>query len=170
MMGSATRIPVRFVLGRGHAANSSAPRLLIAGIICAWLTSCGSPTAPEEAVRSWVQQGQDAAEEKNRRALVAMISPAYADTRGNSRDEIENMIRWYFLRQNQVALFTRIEELRVVGDSAADLVLAVGMTGTNDSALGLSADAYRFEMELERDGDDWLLIAARWGDIGGDLR
>jgi hypothetical protein len=35
--------------------------------------------------------------------------------------------------------------------------------------LGFSADAYRFEMELARDGDDWLLISGRWGEVGGNI-
>jgi hypothetical protein len=49
-------------------------------------------------------------------------------------------------------------------------VLDVGMAGTNDGVLGFSADAYRFEMQLEKEDDDWLLMSARWGEIGGELR
>ncbi len=98
-----------------------------------------------------------------------MISPAYTDARGNSRDDIENMFRFYFLRQQSVALITRIEELNIYDDSAAELVLAVGMAGTSDGTFGFSADAYRFEMEFERDDDEWLLTSARWGEFGGDL-
>ena len=139
--------------------------------LCAAVVACGGPTeGPEEAIRSWVRQGQEAAEAKDRRALVNMIAPAYTDTRGNSRDELEDMFRFYFLKQQKVALITRIEELEVFADSAARLVLAVGMAGTNDNVLGFSADAYRFEMELELQDDEWLLTSARWGEFGGDLR
>ncbi|MDH3613533.1 MAG: hypothetical protein OES10_09650 [Gammaproteobacteria bacterium] len=98
-----------------------------------------------------------------------MISPTYTDARGNSRDDIENMFRFYFLRQDKVALLTRIEELQIYGDSAAMLVLAVGMAGTSDTVLGFSADAYRFEMEFERGDEEWLLTSARWGELGEDL-
>ena len=98
-----------------------------------------------------------------------MISPNYTDGRGNSRDDIEDRFRIYFLRQNKVALVTRIEELNVYADSAAELVLSVGMAGTNDGVLGFSADAYRFEMEFELEDDEWLLTSARWGELGGDL-
>ena len=116
-----------------------------------------------------MQQGHEAVEQKERRTLVKMISRAYTDARGNSRDNIENLFRLYFLRQHNIGLLTRIEELHVIGDSAAELVLVVAMAGTNDGVFGFSADAYRFEMELEFDGDEWLLIAARWGEIGGDV-
>lgn len=118
----------------------------------------------------WLNAGTEHAESKNRRALVAMISPSYTDARGNTRGDIENMFRLYFLRADSIALLTRIEELQVLGDSAAELVITVGMAGTNGGVMGFSADAYRFEMELEREGDDWLLIGARWGELGEALR
>lgn len=145
-------------------------RFLISALLCVCLSACGGPVeGPDEAIRSWVRQGQELAEAKDRRGLVDMISPTYTDARGNSRDDIENMFRMYFLRQNKVALITRIEELNTFADSAAELVLTVGMAGTNDGRLGFSADAFRFEMEFELDGDEWLLTSARWGELGDDL-
>jgi len=152
------------------AATANTARVSTLGLVCYWLAACGNPpTPPEEAVRAWVADGQQAAEDKDRRALVKMISPAYADARGNSRDEIETLFRLYFLRQHNIALLTKIESLRIIGDSAAEIELSVGIAGTNDGVLGFSADAYRFEMELARDGDDWLLISGRWGEIGGNI-
>ena len=151
-------------------ATENTFRRLTLGLVCSGLIACGNPpTPPEQAVRAWVANGQQAAEDKDRRALLKMISPAYVDARGNSRDQIESLFRLYFLRQHSIALLTKIESLRIIGDSAAELELTVGMAGTNDGALGFSADAYRFEMELERDGDEWLLISGRWGEIGGEI-
>ena len=145
-------------------------RTVIAGLTGVLLCACGGAVqGPEEALRSWVSQGEQFVAAKDRRGLVDMISPAYTDARGNSRDDIENMFRFYFLRQQSVALITRFEELNIYDDSAAELVLAVGMAGTNDGTSGFSADAYRFEMEFERDDDEWLLTSARWGEFGGDL-
>ena len=121
-------------------------------------------------MRAWVAQGVELAEQKDRRGLVDLISPAYTDARGNGRGDIENMLRVYFLRQQSVALLTRMDDLRIVGDTAAELELTVGMAGTNDGVLGFSADAYRFEMELERDGEDWRLLSARWAELGDNPR
>ena len=134
------------------------------------LSACGGREAgPEEQLREWVNRGEAAAEAKQRRELIDMISPAYTDTRGSDRNDIENMLRVYFFRQSSITLLIRIEELRVFGDSAAEIELIVGMAGQNDAVLGFSADAYRFQLELERDGDDWLLISARWGELGEEL-
>lgn len=140
-------------------------------IVLAVLTACSAPLSePQEALRDWVKRGVEAAESKQRRALMAMVSPAYADARGNNRDGIEGMLRIYFLRMNTVELLTSIEEISVIGDSAAEVVLKVGMAGTHDGVLGFSADAYRFAFELQRQDDEWLLISARWGEWGKELR
>ena len=145
-------------------------RYLAVGLLCLGLAACGgSVEGPEQAIRAWVSKGEELAEAKDRRALVDMISESYTDARGNNRDDIENMFRVYFLRQNKVVLITNIEELNVYGDSAARLVLSVGMAGTNEGTLGLSADAYRFEMEFELEDDKWLLTSARWGELGEEL-
>jgi len=101
--------------------------------------------------------------------MMALISPSYSDARGNERDDVENMFRAYFLRQNNIKLLTKIDAVRVFGEDAAELDLTVGMAGTNDGVFGFSANAYAFEMELVREGDDWLLISARWGEVGGEI-
>ncbi len=145
---------------------------VMAGLTAALLLgACGGPVSgPEESLREWVAQGQKAADEKDRPSMVQLISPAYQDGRGNSRDDIEKILRGYFFRMHEVALMSRIEELNIIGETAAELVLVVGMAATHDGTLGFSADAYRFEMELEREDEDWLLLGARWGELGGELR
>ena len=144
---------------------------IAAACCCLLLAGCGAPQGtPEEAVRAWVDEGVARAKEKDRRGLMRMISPDYADARGNNRDAIEDLFRLYFLRAGDIALLTRIESLEIYGDTAAELLMTVGMAGRSDGVLGFSADAYRFEMELERDGDDWILIGARWGELGEELR
>ena len=145
-------------------------RLAVLGLAFSSLLACGgAATPPEEALRAWVAEGRERAEEKDRRGLVGMISPAYHDARGNRRDDIENLFRVYFLRQHNIRLVTNIDDIRIFGDSAAELDLTVGMMASNDGVLGFGADAYAFEMELVREGEDWLLISGRWGEIGGDI-
>jgi hypothetical protein len=146
-------------------------RYLAMGLVGALLGACGSPAeGPEEALRSWVRQGEEFAEARNRGELIDMISPHYTDARGNSRDDIGDLFRLYFLRQKNVALITRIDELEVYGGSAAKLVLSVGMAGKNEGTFGFSADAFEFEMEFELDDDEWLLTSARWAELGEELR
>ena len=146
-------------------------RYLLAGTVMTVLFGCGGPSSgPEEALRDWVQQGVDAVEGKQRRELMSMISSAYADSRGYDRDRVEGVLRAYFFRMNAIELLTSIDEITVIDDSAAEVLLTVGMAGTHDGFMGFSADAYQFALELTRDGDDWRLISARWGELGKELR
>jgi len=142
-------------------------------LVCLFLTvvACGdSPGTPEDSVREWITAGELAAEEKDRSELLSMISADYADTRGNDRDQIGDLLRIYFFRQNTIALLTSIDSIEVMGDTAATAVVTIGMAGLQNSALGISADAYRFEFELLKPKDDWLLIGARWAALGQELR
>ncbi len=154
-----------------QAQNRNTGRYFAACLVALWLAACGGPQEePEAALRAWVAQGHQLAEAKNRRGLVDMISPSYTDSRGNDRDAINDLFRIYFLRAQSVALVTKVDELKVYGDTAGEVVLTVGMAGTHDGTFGFSADAYRFEMEFERDDDEWLLTSARWGELGEELR
>jgi hypothetical protein len=140
-------------------------------VLSVFAGACGGPaSAPEEELRQWVNAGQAAAEAKKRRALINMISPAYADARGSDRDAVEAKLRAYFFRQKSVTLLTTIEAIRVIGGTAAEVDMTVAMTGTNDSVLGFSASAYRFELELEKDDDEWLLISSRYAQLGEETQ
>jgi hypothetical protein len=99
-----------------------------------------------------------------------MISPTYSDARGNSRDDIENLFRFYFLRTRQVGLLVSIDAIEVFDDTAAQVMLTVAMAATTDSVLGFNADAYAFELELEKSGGEWLLVSGRWSDVGNEPR
>ena len=152
-------------------AEKRAWRHFMTALLCAGLVACGDPPgSAEERVRAWVDRGHDAAEAKDRDELVDMISSTYADARGNSRDDIENLFRFYFLRTNKVALLVSVDEIDVIDDTAAEVMLTVGMGATTDSALGFNADAYHFALELENDGDGWLLVSGRWNELGDELR
>ena len=135
------------------------------------LGACGEPpNVPEEELRAWVAAGIEAAENEKRRVLVDMISPSYTDGRGYQRDDIDKLLRAYFFRQDRISLLPHIEEVTVYDATAAELVMTVGMAGTNDGVLGFSADAYRFAFELEKQADEWQLISARWGELGHELQ
>lgn len=138
---------------------------LVAIVGCA-----GEAEGPEAQVRAWIDEMHAAAETKDRGEIVDRISPSYVDARGNSRDDIEKTLRVYFLRQNRITVIPNVDEIRIIGGTAAEVALTVAMAGTNSSAFGLSADAYRFELELEADGGDWKLISARWGELGQNVR
>ena len=145
-------------------------RLITVCMISAMLAACGAPTAgPEEALRQWLADAEAAAEDLDRRGLVAMVSENYADGRGNDRDAVNKLLRLYFLRQRSVVLVMKIDELTVIGDTAAEILVTAAGVGMTTRALGVNADAYQFSLELEKEDDEWMLIGARWGEPGQEL-
>ena len=139
--------------------------------LLALVAGCGGATTePEEQVRAWVETMHEAAENKDRGAILERIADGYTDARGNTREDVGKLLRGYFLRQGTIVLLVNIDEIEIVGGSAANVELTVGMAGTGGGSLGLSADAYRFELELEADGDDWQLLSAAWGEFGQPVR
>lgn len=145
-------------------------RYPIVGLVVMLLAACGGDDSdPENALRDWVARGEQAAEAKDRSGLLEMISEDYADARGNDRARIGDTLRLYFFRQETVALLISIDDIVLYDDTAAKVSLTVGMAGTNDSVLGIRADAYRFELELQKPGDEWMLIGASWGELGSEI-
>ena len=149
-------------------------RLFPLTIGCAAVAGCGASPGPEEEVRLWIQQAETAVENKDRGALMEMIAKRYADARGNDKEDIGQRLRLWFLKSRNIVLASKIDNVTVLGDTAAQVLLTAGMAHTGDEAgdgiLGLTADAYRFELQLENDGDAWRLIGARWGEVGSELR
>lgn len=118
---------------------------------------------------------ESAAEEEAHGTIMELIAPSYNDARGNARDDVDTLLRFYFLRQDPIGLLSSIDDISVDGGTAAQVTLTVGMAGTNDNVLGFRADAYRFELELEAQGqpesyEDWRLLSARWAEMGEPLR
>lgn len=140
-------------------------------VTAALLHACGAPSAgPDAEIEDWVQRGVAAVEAKQRATLLDMISPAYADARGNNRSRVGDTLRGYFLRMNTIELVTAVNDITVVDDSAAEVLVTVGMAGKHDGVLGFSADAYQFLLELEKSDGNWALISARWGEPGRELQ
>jgi hypothetical protein len=145
-------------------------RVFALTMICAAAAGCGTSPGPEEAVRLWIRDAETAVGNRDRGALMEMIAERYADARGNDKEEVEQKLRLWFLRSQNIVLASKIDSVTVMGDTAAQVLLTAGMAGTGDGILGLTADAYRFELQLENDGNAWRLIGARWGEVGTDLR
>ena len=151
--------------------GSKVLRSFLIVLLTAGMASCGgAPEGAEQQLRAWVDRGHEAAERKDRGAIVDMISPTYSDARGNSSDDIENLFRLYFLRAKKVGLLVSIDDIEVFDDSAAQVMLTVAMGATTDSVLGFNAEAYEFELELENAGDEWTLVSGRWNEMGDALR
>ncbi|MDX1481018.1 MAG: hypothetical protein R3315_05035 [Woeseiaceae bacterium] len=134
------------------------------------LSACGAGAdGAEQEIRRWIDAAVLEAEARDRGALMDRVADDYGDARGNDYQRIGGLLAYYFLRQRDVALLTSIDEITVYGDTAAEVRMTVGMAGAANGG-GLTADAYRFLLELEKPESDWLLMRAQWGRFGDALR
>ena len=130
------------------------------------LGACGdNRLSPEAEIRRFVDSGVEAGEARSVDAIEALLHPDYLDQKGYNRGQLLKLLRAYFFRHKNIHLFTRVDEIRLLGEDEAEVRLFVAMAGnviSDVSALpSLRARLYRFELRLLHD-DRWRLQHARW--------
>ncbi len=131
------------------------------------LVSCSSQKdSPEAQVRALFARAESAAEQKDLAALRPMISDEYADGEGQNKKAIEAVLRFYFLRNQSIHLFTRIQSIEFPKPARARAVVLVAMAGqpikTGQELERLHADLNRFVITLTREDREWKVISAEW--------
>ncbi len=131
------------------------------------LVACSPPAdSPEAEVRALVARAQAAAEARNVRDLRALIAEEYVDAHGHDRKAVENLIRLHVLRNQSVHLLTRVRGVTFPEPDRATVSVAAAMAGRPvaraDDLVGLTADLYRFDLELIRDRGEWRVSSAAW--------
>ena len=143
--------------------------LIITWWVCSLtlLVSC-SPAgdSPETQVRALLKQGETAAENKDTSALRKMISEKYSDSQGQDKRAIEAILRYYFLRNETIHLFVRIQSIAFPQPAQAQAIVLIAMAGQPISGAQelerLRADLHRFEITLASENKEWKVIRAEW--------
>jgi hypothetical protein len=128
------------------------------------LSACGTPSAPEEEIRTLVDLAESAAEERDSSALRALVADDYADPQGRSAADVRNYLHGYLIAHPSIRLITRIDSIQLEGNELARVAVTVGMLGRQagaDEDWELAGDIYRLDVRLARDDDgDWRVIRA----------
>ena len=139
------------------------------------VAACSDPdSTPEAQIRSYIERGIEAAEQRSVDDLVEMMHPNYLDSQGNRPQQIEKILRLYFLRHKNIHLFSKIDSIELINDNQATVKMHVAMAGSViadvDALAALRAQIYRFELELVKQSE-WQLQHARWARASAaDLR
>jgi hypothetical protein len=128
------------------------------------LLAC-SPQEPEAALRNLLAAAETAAEARDTGFFRSLIAAEYVGPGGQSKDELIDRLRGYFLLNSSVEVLSFVEKVELTADSAAQVVVRAAVLGRGRAGapLGLDADFYRIELELVRQGSDWRIIGADWG-------
>jgi hypothetical protein len=130
------------------------------------MQACSDSTSPEDEILQLIEAGVQAGEDRSADDLSELIHPDYSDQNGYNQIQLGKLLRAYFFRHKNIHLFTRIDEVELLTDSEASVSLHVAMAGTVISDVtslsGLSARIYRFELQLSKREDEWLVRHASW--------
>ena len=131
------------------------------------IASCSSEKdSPEAQVRALITQAESAAEKKDFGAMRRLVSEKYSDSQGQDKKAIEAILRYYFLRNETIHLFTRIQQLSFAQPDAAQATVMVAMAGQPISAVEelerVRADLHRFEITWMRENGEWRVTRAEW--------
>jgi hypothetical protein len=131
------------------------------------LVSCSpAEESPEAQVRALLKRGEATAEKKETGTLRQMISDKYSDSQGQDKRAIEAILRYYFLRNESIHLFIRIQSIAFPQLAQAQAVVLVAMAGQPIAGAQelerLRADLHRFEITLASENKEWKVIRAEW--------
>lgn len=120
---------------------------------------------PESAIEQLIDDAELAAEARETGHFRGLIAASYADTRGNNRDGLIDLIRGYFFTHPTIDVFTRIDSVELRGEDAAEVVVLAGVLGRRPGEgllEGFDGRLYRLELELVAIDGDWQIIGADW--------
>lgn len=142
------------------------PRMLLfLLLIAAFLSSCSSPSDPEQIASTFIEDASAAFKDRNGRALRKLISSDYIDSQNRTGDQVASIGSVYIMRSRSIYLFTELESAARSGDQVFATVLAAFAARPVSSRSLLpqvNADVYRFEIVLKEERGEWKLASSSW--------
>ena len=127
--------------------------------------SCRSPTTPEEIAGQFIEQSENAFEERDLFKLKKLISSNYGDSQNRSAGEVVTLAAAYIRSSKSIYLFTDLHTADFAGERIrARLLAAFAARPISEPALlaRMQADIYWFDIELAEENGTWKLTDAQW--------
>ena len=131
------------------------------------LTACNSdaPLSDEAQLRAILEKMELGAETRSLSDIIEHISESYKDPKGNDIKALKKLIRLQFIRNQNINIFSKINEIEVLEDAATveiSLAIASGELDLSNSANRLRADTFKFSLLFLRENDLWRLKSGTW--------
>jgi hypothetical protein len=140
--------------------------LVASGVLA--LAACGPPADPVAAL---IAAAERAAEERDAERLGLYLAPDFAAEHGLDRAQTIDQVRRYLAAYESVSIgVTGVETTR--DEASARVRCVVEFSGRARRVFGLEGllppeAVYRFEVDLVRPGDEWLVKRASWQPVPG---
>lgn len=129
-----------------------------------------SAVSPEAQLRQTISEAETSIKARDLSASMAFIDAGYQDQNGFELRQLRAMLAGYFLRHKSIFMLTKIENLEIVDEDKAKVLLFAGLAGSpQENAPSLAAwrgDLIRLELKFIQQDDDWLLTQADWRRAG----
>jgi hypothetical protein len=134
------------------------------------ILACGCHTKTEQdKIRKTVTDIQNAAEEKDVKKIINSFSRTYNDPQGFSYDTVKGLLVGYFFRHQKIHVYITNLDVSVedaAGRAVFQAILSGGSkTGTVADVVPDALGMYSFDVLLKKEGGDWKVTSARWGQI-----
>jgi hypothetical protein len=132
------------------------------------LSACSeTPEDPEMVLRGVIAEAEQTIEERDLFAAMAFVDQNYTDDRGNGWAQLRAQLAGYFLRHPSITIISKIDQVRLVDETQAELLLYAGLAGSATEAstplAGWRGNLLRFELRFQlNEEDEWLLIHSAW--------
>ncbi len=144
--------------------NRTLPSVLLL-LAVTWLTACAR-TPPETAIRAHIAEMEKAVERRSASGVLAHLADSFSaessETGRLDRDAAKRTLAGVLLAHPNIKIGATVRALEIQGDTAQSVVEVLAAGGP-----GLLPDAawhFTFQLSWLREGSDWKLVRARWGD------
>lgn len=121
---------------------------------------------PEQQIRALIASAAQAIETRDLDATMGFVSERYLDRQSQDKSRLRAMLGYILRNQRTVHLSVRINQISFPTEEQAAVILYAAMAatpikGSDEFVLG-RFDFYRFELEFNKETDQWRLASARW--------
>jgi hypothetical protein len=128
-----------------------------------------APVSDEDAIRALFADAAAAIAERRVGDAMEAVSPRFAG-QGLDRRGLQQLLLGHVLRGAWATAHVAADRVRVDGDSAEAVVLAIAARSGTGTALAellpANATALRIACRLAREDGAWRVVAAEWREIG----
>jgi hypothetical protein len=139
-------------------------------IVCAVVHVSCTPKTDEEQIQELMKQASQHIENKEISNLMDLLSNDYTDFRGRDKNQTKDMVQTYFREFRGIVvhlLSTQIDGIDLDKASIrSDAAISSGAVQALRKLVPVSTDNYRFQIELIKTQDRWMIHYAEWRHIG----
>lgn len=151
---------------RVSACGIAAPGILAALALALAACKSGPPRSIEQVITARIGEIEAAARAHELGDIRDMVSESYADDENNTKQEVRQILTYYFLRNKAIHPFVKVQSVTSEQSGYATAELVVALAGTPvadaDELANVRADLYHFVLKFALEDDEWMVRSANW--------